>query len=52
MIVVNHANAAQLFCLVKKGIQASRITTDAKGDTIQPFGNNDDNRVTVVIGKE
>ena len=38
--------------LVKKGIQASRITTDAKGDTIQPFGNNDDNRVTVVIGKE
>ena len=28
MIVVNHANAAQLFCLVKKGIQLLRIIRD------------------------
>ena len=38
--------------LVKRGVQASRITTDSKGDTIQPFNKNDENRVTVVIGKE
>ena len=38
--------------LVKRGVQASRITTDSKGDTIQPFSKNDKNRVTVVIGKE
>ena len=37
----------------KYGIEASRITTSSKGDTVQPFPNdNDKNRVTVVIGKE
>ena len=37
----------------KYGIEASRITTDSKGDTVQPFpNNNDSNRVTIVIGKE
>ena len=38
--------------LVKKGIQASRISTDSKGDLVQPFNINDENRVTIVIGKE
>lgn len=38
--------------LIKRGIQASRITTSSKGDTIQPFSNNDENRATIVIGKE
>ena len=39
--------------LIKKGIPANRITTDSKGDTVQPFPNdNDMNRVTVIIGKE
>jgi len=37
--------------LVKKGISASRITTDSKGDTVQPFANNDDNRVVIVVGE-
>lgn len=39
----------------KYGISANRITTDSKGDTIQPFPtNNDKNRVTIIIanGKE
>lgn len=35
----------------KYGIQASRITTDSKGDIVQPFPtDNDKNRVTIVIG--
>ena len=41
--------------LVKSGINASRITTSSKGDTVQPFPtDNDKNRVTIVIaeGKE
>lgn len=38
--------------LVKKyGIAASRITTDSKGDTVQPFSENDKNRVTIVVGQ-
>lgn len=36
--------------LVKKGVNASRITTTSKGDTIQPFPtDNDKNRVTIVV---
>lgn len=39
--------------LIKKyGIEASRITTDSKGDREQPFAENDKNRVSIVIGKE
>ena len=38
--------------LVAKGIGKSRISTDSKGDTVQPFAENDRNRVTIVIGKE
>ena len=37
--------------LVKKGVKASRISTDSKGDTVQPFANNDDNRVVIVVGE-
>ena len=37
----------------KYGIDASRIKTESKGDTIQPFPNdNDQNRVTIVIAEE
>lgn len=36
----------------KYGIDASRITTDSKGDTVQPFTDNDSNRVTIVIAEE
>ena len=35
--------------LIKKGIDASRITTDWKGDTIQPFAKAVENRVTICI---
>lgn len=38
--------------LVKKGVNKSRITTDSKGDRVQPFTENDKNRVTIIIGKE
>ncbi len=37
----------------KYGIEASRITTSSKGDTVQPFpSDNEKNRVTIVVGKE
>ena len=36
----------------KYGIKSSRITTDSKGDTVQPFPNDNDlNRVTIIVGK-
>lgn len=35
----------------KFGISASRITTDHKGDTVQPFGDNVKNRVCICIAK-
>ena len=44
--------AAVKDALVKKGVQASRIAVDAKGDTIQPFAQNDDNRAVIVLGEE
>lgn len=44
--------AAVKDALVKKGVNANRITTNWKGDTVQPFNNNDDNRVVVVLGEE
>ena len=37
--------------LVKKGIDASRISTEAKGDTVQPFAENDKNRVSICIAE-
>ncbi len=37
--------------LIDAGIDAARITTDAKGDTVQPFSENDKNRVSICIAK-
>jgi len=37
--------------LVKKGIAASRITTAAKGDTEQPYEENDKNRVSICVAE-
>ena len=37
--------------LVEGGIDAARITVDAKGDTVQPYAENDKNRVTIAIAK-
>lgn len=38
--------------LVKLGVAESRISSSAKGDTAQPFAENDQNRVVIVIGEE
>ena len=37
--------------LTAAGIDAARITVDAKGDTVQPYSENDKNRVTIAIAK-
>ncbi|MBR3514272.1 MAG: OmpA family protein [Bacteroidaceae bacterium] len=37
--------------LTEAGIDANRITVDAKGDTVQPFSENDKNRVSIAIAK-
>ena len=37
--------------LKKAGIAASRISYDSKGARVQPFPNNDDNRVSIVIAE-
>ena len=36
----------------KYGIAADRISTDYKGDTVQPFSDNDKNRVTIGVAEE
>ena len=36
----------------KYGISASRLTTGYKGDTVQPFKDNDSNRVVIGLAKE
>lgn len=37
--------------LRESGVPANRIVTDWKGDTVQPFANNDDNRTVIVYVK-
>lgn len=37
--------------LIEAGIAESRITIDSKGDTVQPFAENDKNRVSIAIAK-
>ena len=47
------ANTVAKELTTKYGIAASRITTDSKGDTVQPFkNNNDQNRVAIVVAEE
>ena len=36
----------------KYGIKASRLTTGFKGDSVQPFKNNDDNRAVISVAAE
>lgn len=36
----------------KYGIDASRLTSGFKGDTVQPFEDNDSNRVVIGVAKE
>lgn len=35
----------------KYGIEANRIHTDSKGDSVQPFANNNDNRVVIAVSQ-
>jgi outer membrane protein OmpA-like peptidoglycan-associated protein len=37
--------------LENEGISADRITSDSKGDTVQPFAENDQNRVSICIAE-
>ncbi|MCR5179968.1 MAG: OmpA family protein [Bacteroidaceae bacterium] len=37
--------------LTEAGIDAARITVDAKGDTVQPYSENDKNRVSIAVAK-
>lgn len=46
----NRADAVEK-ALIDGGIAPERITKDAKGDTVQPFAENDLNRVTIAIAK-
>lgn len=44
--------SVQKMLIEKYGIEAGRITTDYKGDTVQPFADNDKNRVTIGVAQE
>ena len=33
------------------GLDASRLTSDSKGDTVQPFAENDKNRCVIITGE-
>lgn len=44
-------SAAVAKALQDKGVAASRITTDAKGDIVQPFSVNEENRVSICIAE-
>ena len=46
------ADAVTKLLTKKYQIAPSRIITSSKGDTVQPFSQNDKNRVAIVIGKE
>ena len=45
------AEALKKYITSKYGIDPSRIQTDAKGDTVQPFDEGVKNRVSIVSGK-
>ena len=38
------------FMVSKYGVDASKITVEARGDTVQPFSENGRNRVSIVVG--
>lgn len=47
----SRANTVANVLKQKYGIKAKNIVVDYKGDTVQPFANNDDNRVVIVVAK-
>ena len=44
--------AAVKQALVKAGIDAKRLSSDSKGDTVMPYGDNEKSRVAIVIAAE
>ena len=50
-IAKQRANAVKK-ALVEKGIAEDRLKIEVKGDTEQPFANNDDNRAVIAFGEE
>ncbi|MBS7408620.1 MAG: OmpA family protein, partial [Prevotellamassilia sp.] len=46
------AAAVKTMLINKYGIDSSRIASDYKGDTVQPFPENDNNRVVVGLAEE
>ncbi len=49
--LANERAAAVAAILANKGIAADRIVSDSKGDTVQPYAENDKNRVTICVVK-
>lgn len=50
-LAAKRAEAVQNSLINDYGISSSRISVDSKGDTVQPFPENDNNRVTICIAK-
>jgi OOP family OmpA-OmpF porin len=52
IISKERANRVTKELINRYGIETSRITTDYKGDTVQPFSVNNQNRVTICVAGE
>ena len=50
-LAANRANAVKEMLVNEYNVSESRITYDSKGDTVQPFVENDKNRVTICIAE-
>ena len=50
-LAAQRANAVKDTLVKQYGISINRITYDSKGDTVQPFAENDKNRVTICIAE-
>ena len=50
-VAQRRVNEAARLLTDKYGIEAARIHTDCKGDTVQPFSNNNDNRVVIAVSQ-
>ena len=50
-VAAERANAVREAFIKQYGISESRITYDSKGSRVQPFAENDMNRVTIAIAE-
>ena len=51
MIAEKRANKIASILEEKYNVPSSRISINSKGDTVQPFAENDQNRVTICIAE-